>query len=291
MSDINETNEEDNNTETNCIRFDWAVKKLLRSKENFVVLEGLLTVLLGQKIKIEELLDSESNKDTEDDKFNCVDMLAKNDKGELLIIEVQNTREVTYFHRMMYGTSKIITERMKSGDDYSKVKKVYSINIVYFEIGQGKDYVYHGKTEFRSLHDPTEILQLSARQKQEFQKAMPGDIFPEYYILRVEHFDKFAIEPLDQWISFLKTSKIPKNANAPGLNEARIILSEINMSEAERKSYERHIEDLRYQRGVVSTHKEEGRAEGRAEGEQERLKLEQKIAELEKLLELKLSNK
>lgn len=43
------------------IRFDWAMKRMLRDKANFAVLEGLLTVLLGEKITIIELLESESN--------------------------------------------------------------------------------------------------------------------------------------------------------------------------------------------------------------------------------------
>ena len=71
-------------------------------------------------------------------------MLAENSKGELVIIEVQNNRELDYFHRMLYGTSKAITEYMNQGDPYAKVKKVYSVNIVYFDLGQGDDYVYHG---------------------------------------------------------------------------------------------------------------------------------------------------
>ena len=34
----------------NYIRFDWAMKRLLRNKANFGVLEGLLTTLLDEKI-------------------------------------------------------------------------------------------------------------------------------------------------------------------------------------------------------------------------------------------------
>ena len=52
------------------IRFDWAVKRLLRQKANFDVLEGFLTVLLGEEVKIIELLESESNQQSVDDKFN-----------------------------------------------------------------------------------------------------------------------------------------------------------------------------------------------------------------------------
>ena len=43
------------------IRFDWAVKRMLRDKANFAVLEGLVTVLLGEKIVITELLESEGS--------------------------------------------------------------------------------------------------------------------------------------------------------------------------------------------------------------------------------------
>jgi hypothetical protein len=37
------------------IRFDWAVKKLLRNKANFVVLEGFLSELLFDDIKIQKM--------------------------------------------------------------------------------------------------------------------------------------------------------------------------------------------------------------------------------------------
>ena len=46
--------------ENKYIRFDWAMKRLLRQKANFGILEGLLTTLLGMKIKIRQMLESES---------------------------------------------------------------------------------------------------------------------------------------------------------------------------------------------------------------------------------------
>ena len=64
------------------IRFDWAIKRLLRTKANFGVLEGLLTVLLNEKIQIVEILESEGNQESESDKFNRVDIKARNSKGE-----------------------------------------------------------------------------------------------------------------------------------------------------------------------------------------------------------------
>lgn len=127
------------------IRFDWAMKRLLRNKVNFGVLEGLLTTLLGERITIQKLLESESNQADEYDKYNRVDILAENSKGEIILIEVQNNNEYAYFQRMLFGTSKLVTEYINRGDGYDKVRKVYSVNIVYFTLGHGTDIVYHGK--------------------------------------------------------------------------------------------------------------------------------------------------
>ena len=253
----------------NLIRFDWAMKRLLRDKSNYDVLEGLISTLLGEDLHINRLLESEANQADANDKFNRVDMLVEDKEGRLLIVEIQNNRELDYFHRMLYGTSKTISEYIGLGDDYDKVRKIYSINIVYFDLGQGKDYVYHGKTIFRGLHDPQDVLQLSVLQRELFVGKEAGDIFPEYYVLRVNEFDRIAKTPLDEWIKFLKTGEIDKDATAKGLPEAREKLRVDSLPEAEKRAYIRDMEAIRYQRSVIKTGWYEGRAEGRAEGKAE----------------------
>lgn len=280
----------------NFIRFDWAMKRLLRDKSNYVVLEGFLSTLLNEDLRICRFLESESNQTDETDKFNRADILVEDCKGRLLIVEVQNNRELDYFHRMLYGVSKTISEYINLGDDYDKVRKLYSINIVYFDLGQGKDYVYHGKTIFRGLHNPNDVLKLSVRQQELFIGKDAGDIFPEYYVLRVNDFDKVAKTPLDEWIKFLKTGEIDKEATAKGLPEARERLRIDTLPDVEKRAYYRDMEALRYQRSVIKTGwdeghtegfkegkakgmaegraegREEGRAEGRAEGEKKKAK-------------------
>ena len=246
----------------NLIRFDWAMKRLLRDKSNYVVLEGFLSTLLEDDLHICRFLESESNQQDADDKFNRADMLVEDSKGRLLIIEVQNNRELDYFHRMLYGVSKTISEYINLGDDYEKVRKLYSINIVYFDLGQGKDYIYHGKTIFRGLHNPDDVLQLSVRQRELFVGKDAGDIFPEYYVLRVNDFDTVAKTPLDEWIQFLKTGRIEEDATAKGLPEAREKLRVDCLPPADRQAYKRDMEALRYQRSVIKTGWYEGRAEG-----------------------------
>lgn len=251
------------------VRFDWAIKRLLRNKADYVVVEGLLTCLLERPIKIKNLLESEGNKEAVDDKFNRVDVLAEDEDGELLIFEIQNNRELDYFHRMAYGTSKVVSEYLKTGEPYENIKKVYSINIVYFSLGQGDGYVYRGTTQFVSIHDKNDILRLSAAQRRAFGCDTPSDIFPEYYLLRVDKFDEVAKTPLDEWISFLKSGEIPVTATAPGLAEARERLRIEALTEEERQDYYRTMENLRYQRSVIKTGFDEGLAKGKREGRAE----------------------
>ena len=105
------------------IRFDWAIKRLLRDKANFAVLEGLLTVLFEDKTQIVEILESEGNQLAETDKFNRVDIKAKNSKGEIILVEVQNTREVYYLERILYGVAKTITEHISLGESYGTSRR------------------------------------------------------------------------------------------------------------------------------------------------------------------------
>ena len=265
----------------NYIRFDWAMKRMLRDKANHAVLEGLMATLLGEKFTIVRFLESEGNQTDETDKFNRVDILAEGENKELVIFEIQNSRELTYFHRMLYGVSKVITDYIKIGEDYGNVRKVYSVNIVYFSIGQGKDYVYKGKTEFRGLHDHDDVLKLSKRQQEVFfgtvaadDKAKEaGDLFPEYYLLKVNNFDQVARTPLDEWITFLKTGEISSNASAPGLAEARECLNIDKMTEEERRAYERHMDNLWYQKNAIGTSYDDGMQKGRRIGIEEGKKI------------------
>ena len=250
------------------IRFDWAMKRLLRDKANFAVLEGLITTLLGEKMTIQKLLESESNQEDEDDKYNRVDILAENDKGEIFIIEIQNNNEYAYFQRMLFGTSKLVTEYINRGQGYEKIRKIYSINIVYFNLGNGTDVVYHGKTEFRGIHN-NELLSLSPFQQQKFEVSEVSDLYPEYYILKVNDFNRWSKVPLEQWIYFLNTGEIPEEADAPGLKEAREKLELDRMSKSELAAYYRHLDNVVILRDNIITARGEGHLEGRAEGRAE----------------------
>lgn len=226
------------------VRFDWAMKKMLRHKVNFDILEGFLSELLGEEIKIKQILDSESNKETEDDKFNRVDILVENSKNELVIIEIQNSKEYDYFHRMLFGTSKAITEHIKEGQPYAEIKKVISITIAYFDLGQGKDYVYHGTTVFKGIHKH-DILTLGEKQIELYKKNNIHEIFPEYWVIKVGKFGNRVKDKLDEWIYFFKNAEIKNDFSAKGLKEASERLDEMKLNEKDAKEYKKYLKNLR----------------------------------------------
>ena len=231
-----------NSTSRVLISFDWVLKRLLRQKANHVILEGFLTELLGFDVHVKSLLESESNKEAEDDKYNCVDLLCENHLGELILIEVQYLQEIDYFQRMLFGTSKLITEYLQAGDAYAEVRKVYSINILYFDLGQGKDYVYHGSTQFKCIHEGDQ-LKLSTHQQKKWKKEKPAGLYPEYYLLKINNFDEVAVNTLDEWIYYLKTNKLPKDYTARGLKEVEEKLKYDQMEPAEKKRYNQFMEN------------------------------------------------
>ena len=246
------------------IRFDWAIKKLLRNKANFEILEGFFSELLMEDIFVQEILESESNKEVQEDKFNRVDILVKNHKGELMLIEVQNENENDYFHRMNYGQAKLISEHLFEGNKYAEIKKVYSINIVYFDLGQGSDYIYIGETVFRGMHDH-DVLKLSEKQKELYSLEKPSDIFATYYLLRLKNFDGEPEDTLDEWVYFLKNSRIKDDFKAKGLQKAKEAMRLDDLSPEEREAYENYIKIQRIRLGEIDTAWEGGKDEAKKE--------------------------
>ncbi len=239
-------------SERRLVSLDWAIKRILRSKANFEVLEGLISELLMQDVKIKAILESESNQETSTDKYNRVDIKVQNQKKEIIIVEIQYNEEHDFFHRILYATSKTITEHMEMGKKYSNVVKVVSINILYFDLGKGKDYIYRGTTNFIGMHT-NESLKLSTDQQKVFKKESPADIYPEYYLININKFNDVAKTPLDEWIYFLKNETIEDSFTAKGLKKAKEVLDIMNLSPAERRDYENFLDNQRSKRSSYDT--------------------------------------
>ncbi len=257
--------------EKQLIRFDWAIKNILRDKENYGILEGFLSELLKEDIIIIDILESESNQSSGINKYNRVDILAKDKNESYIIFEVQVVKELDYLSRILFGVSKVIAERLEKSSQYKNVKKVYSVSIVFFDLGHGEDYVYKGTTNFYGIHK-SDKLELNEQQKAIYEFEKVEEIFPEYYILKVEQFDNNTRDSLDEWIYFLKNEKIKENSMAKGLKEAEEKLNILKMNEEDRRKYDGYVEELRLELSIVESSYGIGKMEGREEGIQEGIK-------------------
>lgn len=251
------------------VGFDWAIKYFLRDKSHFGILEGFISVLLNEDVKIVELLESESNQENSIDKFNRVDIKARNSEGHIIIVEVQLTRQMDYLKRILYGACKAITEHIRLGDDYSNVKKVYSISILYCDYGVGDDYVYRGQTIFKGIHTGGN-LKVSMRENGVIVEQFPRTIFPEYYIIRLTNYDKIPENPLDEWMTYLKTGLVREDTQVPGLAEVKKKLDYLNMTENERRSYDIYLDNIVQERDAIKTARNEGIAIGEEKGRDEK---------------------
>lgn len=275
--------------ERKLISFDWAIKRLLRNKASFVIFEGFLSELLHDNIKIKNLLESESNRETRDDRSNRVDMLVENARGELIIVEVQRETEYDYLQRILFGASKLLLEHMKKSMSYSKMKKIISISLVYFDLGVGEDYAYHGQTQFVGINKK-DVLQLNNLQKELYKTEKIANIYPEFYLLKINQFDDVARNTIDEWIYFFKNETIKDDFTAQGLKEAKEELDILKMGEEERREYEAYQESLRYQASIFESSYKVGEMKGRREGRKEGVEVGRKegieVGQKDKALEM-----
>ncbi|MCI5146924.1 MAG: Rpn family recombination-promoting nuclease/putative transposase [Candidatus Electrothrix sp. AR3] len=248
------------------ISFDWAIKNILRNKANYDVLEGFLSTLLGKDIRIMSLLESESNQEDESDKFNRVDLSVEDETGEVYIIEVQAGWERYYLQRLLYGSSKLIVDRMRLGDSFAKVKKVISVSILYFLLGEGEnDYLYKGTNEFYGLNTK-ERLHLKPRKR----RAVVGEIdasrnvFPEYYLIEVERFHDIINTGIDEWVYFFKNFEVRSDFRSKNIQVAAEKLDLLKMSETERRAYERYLTNRASEKDMIESAYDEGIERGRS---------------------------
>jgi len=251
---------------TRLIKFDWAIKNILRNKSNFDILEGFLSALLCREIKIMNILESESNQETREDKFNRVDLLAEEKNGDRIIIEVQIQKDYDYLLRILYGTSKLIVENIEKGTSYKKIKKVISVSILYYDFsGNKEEYIYYGRTEFKGIHTG-EILKIKDKEKRVID-TIEWNKYPEYYLIEVNKFKDIIGSDIDEWIYLLKNDAGLESFKTKNIKKAMHKLNLKKMEEDERIRYDKYYFDMMKTESEIDSARSDGLYEGEKKGE------------------------
>ena len=278
-------------SERRLIRFDWAMKYMLRNKANFGIIEGFLSALLEDDISIIEILESESNQEFSSDKFNRVDVLVKDSKNRNIIIEIQNAREPDYMYRVIYGVSKHISQSIKIGEPYRKISKVISVSVLYFNLGIGDDYLYHTTTNIEGKNTKEIINKNSEKAKKlsllkgtNFNKL---EIFPEYYFIQIDKFQDELKNAIDEWVYWFKNERVKQGSKSKNIEQVSKNLDMLHMDINERNKYEKYLGNLVSEKNILEGSEEEGRKKGLEEG----LEKGREEGENKKSLEIAITSK
>jgi predicted transposase/invertase (TIGR01784 family) len=234
-------------------------------------------------------LESEANQQHELDKYNRVDLLTVDSNEQIVLIELQYTWQPAYLKRLLYGTAKLIVEHIQVGQPFDQVRKVISISILYFPVSQdADDYLYHGKTEFTGLntgkllrvnmaHLPKPEQPKPTHTPQQNGAAKADDdvvnIFPEYYLIEVGHFQNLIRHPIDEWIYLFKNSAVRDDFHSRNIQAAKAKLALMHMSATERKGYEQFLLSRANALDVMTGHFQQGVEQGMTLGKEQGMAL------------------
>ena len=96
------------------ISFDWAIKRILRSKANFDILEGFLSELLFEDIKILEILESESNQDEFSDNPKAKGLLKASKELDYLKMDKKDRHHNASLYESTYVIGKIMGAKKRN---------------------------------------------------------------------------------------------------------------------------------------------------------------------------------
>ena len=265
------------------IAFDFAIKFLLRHKANYDILEAFLSALLKERgyspVKILAVLDTESNKEQYSQKKSLADLIVEDDQKHKYIIEIERQQVKYFVHKACFNTSRLVVDQVSSGEDFIRIKKIFHISLLYFDIGESP--IYHGKTVF---YGDDENDKLSVHITDDYHNTFDAvDVLPEYILISIPMFNNAVKSDLDEWLYVMKNSKVEPTFKGPCMNKVAQRLSILRMTEEERDEYYKYIKDVATYKDAVDTAESKGREKGKAEG-----KAEEKIEIAKNMLQKKV---
>ena len=259
---------------SNLVSFDYAIKYLLRDKGDYAIVEGFISDLLKTKgykpVKILALLESESNKEDTKSKRSLADLVVEDEDHNKYIVEIERNIKDSFIHKSLFNSSRLIVDNLAQRVDYTEIKKVFHISLLYFKVGEGS--IHHGQTVIRDI-ESNEILSIHIKDDKTGQIFDATNIFPEYFYISVPLFDEKLEKEIDDWLYVMKHDDVPDKFHSPYMKLVSEKLSMLKMTKEERDSYFYYKKKLYSDRDELKAAElkgiEQGREEGRKEGREE----------------------
>ena len=242
------------------LRNDYLFKRLLGSEENKDILQDFLEVILDiphEEIEGIELLDKELKKDRSVDKTGILDVKVRLKNKTIINIEIQNIWDESFINRTLFYWAKIYVEEFRQGDDYTKLNRCITINIV------GKGFNLNNKIHSKYL------------LKEEVSNEKLTNLIEMHFLnlKRARELNDIK-EPLIRWLLFIETdSKEERHMlaeHSPVLKLLNEKIDLLSLTPKEKKLYESRmmlksdivsISNSQFNKGL-----EEGLEKGKKEG-------------------------
>ncbi|TDG95720.1 Rpn family recombination-promoting nuclease/putative transposase [Cardinium endosymbiont of Culicoides punctatus] len=262
------------------ISFDYAIKYLLKDKNDYDIVEGFISAIIGSQgykpVKIKSLLESESNRESKLLKRSIADAIVEDEQGNNYIIEIDRSYTKSFLHKACFNTSHLIVDHLGSNQKFLEIKKVFHINLLYFSFKDIKSPLHHGKVVFHEIDKDHPIdMHFMDRGMCTFDAY---NIFPEYFVISIPLFDDVIKQELDEWLYVMKHSKVEEDFKSPYMQKVAERLNVLKMSDEELERYNAYMHAVMKEHDYLVSAEAKGKEEGEKIG-LEKGKIEGKIEE------------
>ncbi|UTY26842.1 Rpn family recombination-promoting nuclease/putative transposase [Treponema denticola] len=179
------------------LRNDYAFKRVFGVEENKDVLQDLLECILDippETIADLELLDKEFQKELLSEKLGVLDIKLKLKDGTFVDIEIQNSWHFDFPERTLYYWSKMYNENIKQGQDYTKLPKCITINLI------GK-----GFNKNKRLHNKYLVLEKDTKEPLVSKLEIHILNLEKAKLLKESQYKDKKTKSLLNWLKFIET--------------------------------------------------------------------------------------
>jgi hypothetical protein len=247
------------------ISFDFAIKYLLKNKGDYDIIEGFISALFASQgyppIKINALLDTESNKEELELKKSIADLVVEDGEGNKYIVEIERAYTPNFMHKACFNSSRLVVDGIYGSQDYTTIKKIFHISLLYFSTKGMQKPIYHGKTIVHEV-DTKHPVDVSIANEGLVIFNTPN-VFPEYFFISVPMFDDVINTEIDEWLYVMKHSEIKQSFKSPYMAKVAERLAVIKMSAEERNEYIYYQKQSVHSQDILQAAETKGRAEGR----------------------------
>lgn len=248
------------------LKSDWVFKRIFGKEGNEDILLDLLSAILNINIKRVELKNTELTKNKEEQKKSILDIKAILDDNSIIDIEMQVNNEYNMIDRTIQYLTKLYSEQLEIGEDYTKTKKVIIINILGYNLL--KTNTYHTITHLKhEQHSKETYIELYDEEETTLTDKLEIHTIELPKFLKLKNIQD---SQLVEWLRLISGKgeliKMALSKKAKKIEKAYKELEYLSQDKVARAEYDEYMEAKRLENMKIQYAEEKGIERGKCEG-------------------------